>query len=101
MDGFLAKNKKVVKYKRPFSLNIGIVIFLIIFIYLVYNAYSYFTATHVSPYEVVQGTIAENNIYRGLALREEQVYRSDYSGALNYYVREASRVGYESGLFRG
>lgn len=93
MDGFLAKNKKVVNYKRPFSLNIGIVIFLIIYIYLVYNAYSYFTAIHVSPYEVVQGTMAENNIYRGLALREEQVYRSDYSGALNYYVREASRVG--------
>lgn len=88
----MAKNKKVVKY--PFTLNIGIVIFFIIFIYLVYNAYSFFTTTHVSPYEVVQGTIAENNIYRGLILREEQVYQSGYTGALNYYVREASRVGY-------
>ncbi len=90
----MAKNKKVVTYKRPFSLNIGVVLFLIIFIYLVYNAYSYFTTTHVSPYEVVQGTMAENNIYRGLVLREEQVYQSGYTGALNYYVRESSRVGY-------
>lgn len=34
--------------------------------------------------------MAENNIYRGLILRQEQVYSSDTAGALNVYVKEAS-----------
>lgn len=89
----MSKNKKVVKYRKPFNINIGVIIFIIIFVYLVFNVFSYMTATHISPYEVEQGTMAENNIYKGLILRDEQVYYSSYTGALNFYVREASRVG--------
>lgn len=88
----MSKNKKVVKYKKPFNINIGVVIFVIIFIYLIFNVYSYVTTVHISAYEVGQGTMAENNVYRGLVLREEKVYYSDYAGSLNHYVREASKV---------
>ena len=63
----LSKNKKIVNYKKPFSLNIGVVIFVIIFIYILFNIFSYFTKTRISVYEVEQGTIAENNTYNGLA----------------------------------
>lgn len=90
----MAKNEKVVKYKKPFHLNIGVVIFIFIFIYLVFNVFSYLTTTHISVYEVGQGTMASNNIYNGLILRDETIYYSDYSGAFNYYVKEASRVSY-------
>lgn len=90
------KNKKVVKYRKPFSINIGVVIFVIIFIYLIFNVFSYMTTTHISIYEVEQGTMAANNVYRGLVLREEQIVSSSYTGSLNYYVKEASRVGYGS-----
>ena len=89
---FLRQNKKVVKYKKPFHINIGVIVFTFIFIYLVYNVFAYMTSTHISIYEVEQGTIAENNVYRGLVLRQEQIYQSDYSGVLNYYVKEASKV---------
>ncbi len=89
----LGKNKKIVRYRRTFNGNIGVIIFIFIFIYIVYNVFSYATATHISVYEVEQGTMAENNIYRGLILRDEQVYDSPYSGMLNCYVRETSRVG--------
>ena len=89
---FLKQNKKIVKYRKPFNINIGIIIFIIIFIYLVFNVFSYVTTEHISVYEVEQGTIAENNVYRGLILRDEQVFNSDYSGALNYYVKEATKV---------
>ncbi len=88
----MGKNKKVVKYKKPFNINIGIVIFVIIFIYLIFNVYTYVTTVHISAYEVGQGTMAENNVYRGLVLRDEKVYYSDYAGSLNHYVREASKV---------
>lgn len=92
----MSKNKKVVKYRKPFNLNIGVIIFIIIFIYLIFNVFSYMTTTHISVYEVEQGTMAANNIYRGLILREEQVYYANYSGALNYYVKEGSKVSYNN-----
>lgn len=85
-------SKKIVKYKRTFNLNIGVIIFVIIFIYLLFNVFSYMTTDHVAVYEVGHGTMAENNIYRGLILRSEQIYNAAYSGSLNYYVREASKV---------
>ena len=59
---FLKQNKKIVKYRKPFNINIGIIIFIIIFIYLVFNIFSYMTTEHISVYEVEQGTIAENNV---------------------------------------
>lgn len=85
-------SKKIVKYKKSFNLNIGVIIFVIIFIYLMFNIFSYMTTTHVAIYEVGHGTMAENNIYRGLILRSEQVYYAAYTGDLNYYVRETSKV---------
>lgn len=90
------KNKKVVKYRKPFNINIGVVIFVIIFIYLIFNIFTYMTTTHISIYEVEQGTMAANNVYRGLVLRDEQIVSSSYTGSLNYYVKEASRIGYGS-----
>ena len=64
----LKKNKNVVKYRKPMNFNIGVIIFVIIFIYLVFNVFSYLTETHISVYEVEQGTIAVNNVYNGLRL---------------------------------
>ena len=92
----MVQKKKVVKYRRPFQLNIGIFIFAFIFIYLIFNVFSYLTTTHISVYEVGQGTIAQDNVYRGLVLRSEKVFTSSYTGSLNYYVREASKVGSNS-----
>lgn len=90
----MKNNKNIVKYRKPLNINIGVIIFVIIFIYLVFNVFSYLTTTHIPVYEVEQGTIAVNNIYNGLILREEKIYNAEYSGALNYYVKEASRVGF-------
>lgn len=88
----MSKNKRIVKYRKPFSLNIGVVIFIFIFIYLLFNVFSYLTKTHISVYEVGQGTMAENNTYKGLIIREEQVYNSNYSGDLTCYVKDTSKV---------
>lgn len=88
----MAKNKKVVKYRRPININIGVIIFIIIFIYIVFNIFSYFTANRVSIYEVSQGTIVENNTYNGLILRAETVYNSQYTGDVNYYLGDATKA---------
>ena len=35
----MSKNKKVVRYRKPFNVNIGMIIFIIIFIYLILSDY--------------------------------------------------------------
>lgn len=89
----MSKNKKIVRYRKPFHLNIGLIIFCIISIYILFYIYSYFTSTHISVYEVIHGTIAVNNSYTGLALRSEEIVTAEYSGAINYYRRDASKAG--------
>lgn len=89
----MAKNKKVVRYRRPFHFNIGLVIFGIIFFYVMFYVYSYFTSVRVSVYEVIPGSIAVDNSYTGLALRQEEIVTSDNTGAINYYIKDGSKAG--------
>lgn len=93
------KNNKVVKFHRISQLNIGVIIFLIIFIYLVYNIFQYFTTEQIAVYEVTQGTITQNNIYTGIILREEKIYMAENSGYINYYNKDASKVGVNSYVY--
>lgn len=89
----MANNKKIVRYRRPFQLNIGFIVFVVIFFYMAFYVYSYFTSSHVSVYEVVQGRIARNNTYTGLALRSEEIVASEYAGAINYYMKDGAKAG--------
>ena len=85
-------SKKVVKFHRASHFNIGVVVFLIIFVYMVYNIFQYFTAGQVAVYEVTQGTITQNHTYTGVILREEKVFQAENSGYINYYNRDAAKV---------
>lgn len=87
------KSKKVVRYRKPIHLNIGLIIFGIICIYMMFYVFSYFTSTRVSVYEVIHGKIAVNNSYSGLALRTEEIVYAQYQGDLNYYIKDASKAG--------
>lgn len=86
------KNSNIVKYRKPFHINIGIVVFAIIFVYICFYVFSYLTRRQIGIYEVEQGTIAENNTYQALALRDETIYYSDYAGTLDYYINDGSKV---------
>ena len=59
----MANKDKVIKMHRFPSLNVGIVVFLIIIIYMAFNLISYLTSSPVAEYEVGQGTIATNHVY--------------------------------------
>lgn len=82
----------VVAYRKPINLNIGMVIFLVILIYVLYSVVRYATAKHVVGYAVRSGSISENSIYEGLALRTEEVVTSEFAGNINYYSKEGSRL---------
>jgi len=84
---------KVRQYKKPVNINLGMIFFGVIFIYILICVFTYFTTKHVAGYQVKKGSLFVNNIYTGLALRDETIINSPYSGYLNYYIREGSRIG--------
>lgn len=84
--------KEIVKYRNSGNFNIGVVIFLIIILYVLFNIFSYFTKSHIAEYQVQQGTIASNNIYQGIIVRDETVEYANHNGYINYYVKNASKV---------
>lgn len=83
---------KIVKLNKTFNINPGVVVFLVIFAYIVIMVVSYFKTEQITPYEVKMGSLAVNNTYEGVILREETVVNSDFSGYINYYAREAEKV---------
>lgn len=93
------KNKKVVRYRRPLNINVGMIIFAIIFLYLVFSVYTYLKREKIQFYEVVEGGIVSNKMYTGLILREEQVKMADRSGYINYYLREGKRASVGSRIY--
>ena len=53
------RKKKVVKFNSPISINIGIVVFGLILVYILINAVIYFTTEKTKYYEVVTGSNAK------------------------------------------
>ncbi len=88
----MSEKKKIVRARNVGNFNIGVVIFLIIITYVLFNIFSYFTKTHISEYQVQQGTIASNYIYQGIIVRDETVEYAPRNGFINYYVKNASKV---------
>ncbi|GFI47254.1 hypothetical protein IMSAGC019_02578 [Lachnospiraceae bacterium] len=87
------RNNKVVKYRKPLNINIGMVIFAVILIYTIICVFMYFTQKHIEGHQVKMGSLSSNNIYRGIALRDEQIVTATQAGYVNYYAREGERVG--------
>ena len=57
----MKKNNKIVRYPKTLNINIGVIFFALIFIYLLFNVYIYLTAKHVSYYEVDENRVL--NVY--------------------------------------
>ena len=86
------QNGKISKYRKPLNLNIGMIIFGVIFIYVVICVILYFQTSHIVRYEVQEGSLVTNNIYRGIIIRDETVVTANTAGYVNYYAREGERV---------
>lgn len=87
------QNNKIVKYRKPLNINIGMVIFAVIFIYIIICVFMYFTQKHIEGHQVKMGSLSSNNIYKGVALRDEEIVTALQAGYVNYYAREGERVG--------
>ena len=54
------KPKKLVRYRRPLNLNVGMIIFAIIFVYLTFSVSAYLRREKIQFYEVVEGGIVND-----------------------------------------
>ena len=86
-------------YQKKKHLNIGIVIFGVIFIYLLVTVLMYLTAKHISVYEVREGSIVKDTSYTGLAIRNETVVHSKGKGYVNYFISEGNKVGAKTQVY--
>ncbi len=91
------KRNKVVRYRRP--INIGVVFFSFVAVYLIVCVYMFFTASHISGYEVLAGSLTSDDHYTGIALRQEQVVTAEKAGYVNYYAREGEKVSPSSTVY--
>lgn len=84
---------KIKKYRKPLNINLGMVIFGFIFVYIIICVFMSFTDKRISGYVVAEGSLSSNKVYEGIILREEVVVNSDKAGYVYYYPREGERVG--------
>lgn len=89
----MADNDKITSIKKNRGMNFGLVIFLVIFIYIIIAIFNYFSQKHIESFQVTMGALSTNNIYKGVALRNETIVRAENSGYVNYFARESERVG--------
>lgn len=80
-------------FKKPLNLNIGMIFFAVIMIYIVICVCMYFSQKHIVGYEVKTGSLSVSNVYEGFALRDETIVTSTNAGYINYFAREGERAG--------
>ncbi|WP_158589535.1 HlyD family efflux transporter periplasmic adaptor subunit [Butyrivibrio sp. CB08] len=86
-------NPKVTKYPKNINnINIGMVFFAVMAIYIIICVITYFRRDHIVGYEVMEGALSTNNIYDAVAIRDEKIIESDTAGYINYFATEGGRV---------
>ena len=95
----MSDKQKIIRMDRFHGMNIGILVFVIIIIYVIFNLFSYLTSNPVAEYEVGQGTIATNHIYRGMIIRDETVVNAGKNGYINYYLKNGSKTSVNDIIF--
>ena len=82
------------KKRKKGVINIGTVLFSAVLIYLIIAFVLFLTKSHVSPYEITEGSIVEDSVYTGVIVRSETEVKANRKGYVNYYVEDNSKAGY-------
>lgn len=84
------RNSKVVNMRGKRPINIDLVFFGAVAVYICVICYMAMKTEHIAGYEVNAGSLSVNHTYTGFAIREERVYQAATSGYVSYYAREGS-----------
>ncbi len=80
-------------------MNIGILLFALILIYLVVTMITYAASKQVTVYEVREGSIVRNYSFTGLAARNETVVYAEADGYVSYFQSENSKIKKGSNIY--
>ena len=80
------------KRKRRIRWNIGMIVFLVIFIYVMINIVSFFIKKKLTVYRVTKDEMTTTFSFTGIALRDEKLLKASQNGYITYYVEEGKRV---------
>lgn len=72
--------------------RIEITIFGAMTVYIIAVIITYFRMEPIQGYEIQIGSLSVAKTYTGIAIRQEELIRSPYTGYINYYIREGERV---------
>ncbi len=89
----MKENRKIIKFHSLPTINIGVIIFCLIFVFLGVQIFRSMKQEHVSVYEVQKSYMDTNISGSAIALRQEVLVSADTSGYINYYIRNGQRVG--------
>lgn len=89
----------VVKFKKRKNVNLGVVIFLIIAVYMILNVVLFLTKSQISIYEVTEENLARDTVVTGVIIRDETLVTTSKAGYINYYQREGARVARNSTIY--
>lgn len=84
---------------KKIRINIGIIVFMVLFAYIIFTAFTSFKKNKVNFYEVTEGSMTKNTEHRGIIIRSETVMRTPKAGYINYFVTGGKRVGVGSEVF--
>lgn len=89
------RKRQVIEITRKTGKTMNKIEFLIfgaMMVYLIVVVISYLNSEKIRGYEIKMGSLSETKTYTGIAMREEEILVSPYTGYINYYVREGERV---------
>ena len=90
------KHNNVVQYHNVRTKDLGIAIFVVIFLYVVVCLFISSKNQTITGYQVKTGTLSENRQYIAIAIRNEQEVFSDDTGHVNYFIREGERSAFSN-----
>jgi len=61
-------------------------------VYIIAVIISYMKMEPIQGYEIQMGSLSVSKTYTGIAIREEELLKSPYTGFINYFIREGERV---------
>lgn len=89
------KRNQIVEITRRSGKTMNKIEFLIfgaMIVYLIVIIAAYLNSEKIRGYEIKMGSLSETKTYTGIALREEEMLTTPYTGYINYFVREGERV---------
>lgn len=97
----MATNRRPMKKQNnvlPFEnfdglhLNIGLLISGVILVYILVVVIIFLNSNHIERHEVREGSLAVNNTYTGIALRQETIVYNPSAGYVNFYIYDGERT---------